>query len=259
MTPRVRLTLYEWIDRVWSEGGPKGVVVRAVLQVLYRHVNNEAGNRRFGKAWPSVATIQACTSLSERAVRDALKEARETGWVRVEREEDGHELKVPLYTPTAPEESPLFLGTPAGVQEVRPPGRRRTPPLQEAHPGVHVAHPPPAPGAPDLLKDLQKNSKKEGEAPSCPLCSAPMNQKNGKRGRFWGCSTWSETKCSGKVSVDPSEGRADSLVAASRALSDKAKKTRESFQRDPQAIGELVKSLRPASRPDRLKPDTRTA
>lgn len=249
------MTIYEWIDRVWSEGGPKGVVVRAVLQVLYRHVNNEAGNRRFGKAWPSVATIQACTSLSERAVRDALKEARETGWVRVEREEEGHELKVPLYTPTVPEESPLFLGTTAGVQEVHPPGRRCTPPLQEVHLGVHVAHPPPAPGAPDLLKDLQRNSKREGEAPSCPSCSAPMKKIDGKRGHFWGCTNWNKTKCSGKVPVD----RADALVAAARAASAKAQRTRESLQRGPQAIGDLVQAIRPASRPDRLKPDTRTA
>lgn len=253
------MTLYEWIDRVWSEGGPKGVVVRAVLQVLYRHVNSEAGNRRFGKAWPSVATIQACTSLSERAVRDALKEARETGWVRVEREEDGHELKVPLYTPTVPEESPLFLGTPAGVQEVHPPCRKRTPPLQEVHPGVHVAHPPPAPGAPDLLKELRKNSQNEGEAPPCPLCSAPMKKIDGKRGGFWGCSSWGKTKCAGKVALDPAEGRAEALVATSRALSDKARRTRESFQRGPQAIGELARGLLPRTMADQAKPDTRIA
>ena len=68
-----------------------------------------------------------------------------------------------------------------------------------------------------------------------------MKKVDGKRGHFWGCSTWNKTKCAGKVPVDQAEGRADALVIASRALSDKARKTRESLRRD--ALPEKVDPL----------------
>ncbi|RTB44089.1 DNA topoisomerase III [Pseudomonas aeruginosa] len=42
-------------------------------------------------------------------------------------------------------------------------------------------------------------------SPACPLCSAPMRQRNGSKGPFWSCSRYSEG-CKGTASIEPAKG-----------------------------------------------------
>ena len=40
--------------------------------------------------------------------------------------------------------------------------------------------------------------------PDCPLCGTPLELKNGKWGKWWGCPKYKETRCKGKANwVDP--------------------------------------------------------
>jgi hypothetical protein len=47
--------------------------------------------------------------------------------------------------------------------------------------------------------NLKKAIKQwDSEYKACPACGYPMVEKEGPRGKFWGCSTWLHTKCDGK-------------------------------------------------------------
>lgn len=53
------------------------------------------------------------------------------------------------------------------------------------------------------ISTWDKNLKKaiqqwDAEYKDCPACGYPMVEKEGPRGKFWGCSTWIHTKCDGK-------------------------------------------------------------
>lgn len=53
----------------------------------------------------------------------------------------------------------------------------------------------------------------DGDAPQCPDCGAPMRRRDGKRGPFWGCSTY--PTCKGIVNIsEPTPVEADPEKAA---------------------------------------------
>lgn len=233
------MTKWEWSARVLSAQGPESPTVRLVLLAVLSFYNDLQG-----RAWPGVESIaERSGHKSVRTVQDALAEADSTGWLR----RDAKPGRVTFYFPCVPENRSMTM-TPA---------KSAAPPPQKTTPTPAIRAGAPAKSAGELLKEEGTN-KKEG-APPCPLCSAPMKKIDGKRGGFWGCSSWGKTKCAGKVALDPVEGRAEAIVATSRALSDKARRTRESFQRGPQAIGELARGLLPRTMADQAKPDTRIA
>lgn len=198
------MNLHAWVDRVWSVDGPKGVVVRSVLQVLARHINHDPQNPRYGKAWPAAETIGALTDLSERAVRAALKRAAEEGWIRVESQPGSYSI----YEPTMPEKSPLFgvltpdSGAPRNVVH---PGTTFRTPRNLVHPPRNDVPDTPARRSDDLLEGRKRKTEEEGRsrppAPSCPLCETPMDRKEPRRGKsggpFWGCPKFPD--CRGKL------------------------------------------------------------
>lgn len=71
-----RLPTWHWI-RVVRAHGPRSPSVRAVLYALAVRMDDR------GEAFPSQRTIASDTALSERTVRDAVLEARRTGWIAV--------------------------------------------------------------------------------------------------------------------------------------------------------------------------------
>lgn len=70
------MDLYQWMDLIRSEHGPKGSNVRLVLLTLVKWMN-----RNRTSAWPSQQLIASCCDLDRSTVTRALKSAEKQGWV----------------------------------------------------------------------------------------------------------------------------------------------------------------------------------
>lgn len=68
-------------------------------------------------------------------------------------------------------------------------------------------------------KNLQKAIDRwDSEWNDCPACGHPMVLRKGSKGDFWGCCTWSKTRCSGKPSKVISAKSKDIIPAPAKTL-----------------------------------------
>lgn len=181
------MTPWEWRDQhVLTPAGPEDPSVRLVLCVLARHIGAN------DHCWPSVKLIAGATGYSERTVQGALGDAETAGWLRREAVPG----RVTRYFPAIPGD-PRRICTPAESAGAPPQSLRGAP---------QNLRPTPAESAPESGKEGGKevHQGKEG-LPTCPLCSAPMEKKQSRKGKsppFWGCTMYVRSGCKGKLEVD---------------------------------------------------------
>lgn len=75
---------YEWSEAIMSESGPTSSTVRLVLLVLFTHMNGDGSN-----CYPGVRMIATKTGLHRTTVMEAIRQAREDGWIAVEKRRGG--------------------------------------------------------------------------------------------------------------------------------------------------------------------------
>lgn len=69
---------FNWRKIVLSSEGPKSSTTRLVLLVLFTHMNSDGGS-----CYPTIVQIAEEAALSEKAVKQHLKQAGEDGWVEI--------------------------------------------------------------------------------------------------------------------------------------------------------------------------------
>lgn len=235
------MTRWEWSNLVLSAEGPESPTVRLVLVALLTFVNETKGY-----AWPGVEKIAERSGHCVRTVQEALGKAEATGWLR----RDAVPGRVTLYYPSLPSDRTMHV-TPAIAAGVA---------RQTAHPPPQSAPLTPAESAGEPRKESGRESKRPGGAPSCPLCSAPMETKTPRRKdvpAFWGCTRWRATGCKGRLELDevsPPKASAPAALSTANFLEREREHRRKvAAERAMQPVTDAVEIARMALRGQRSK------
>jgi DNA-binding Lrp family transcriptional regulator len=156
--------LFTWRSSVASEHGPHPTL-RHILLTLSLHMNE-----RGGSCFPSQKTLATETGLSERAVRDRLKEAEKQGWlIRQHRDVSGQGWRRYEYR----------TQTPPSVVEALRGGEAYSAPSQEGgEGGSGIQEERPEGGSSPIEERAEYDSTKVGkEVPLSTSVNSPIDQQ----------------------------------------------------------------------------------
>lgn len=75
-----------------------------------------------------------------------------------------------------------------------------------------------------VSKETKKEISKDPNVPKCPKCGADMVLRDGKRGKFYGCSNYPKTSCNGSLDYKPMAKKDDNTDKLSSIIVEYVKK-----------------------------------